>query len=188
MKTRFLIILGMWVGGCGGSHLEADYIPGEPINLLDGPVHLGNDIAHGQSFPNGPAAAARICSLVNLPESTDAFINVRNVRMTETVSNQLTVNGKGFALPMTLERDPYGITSNATTMSPVARVHLEEGPSEICLVSGRKTNGDLDDYEVDQVVLYVHDFSADRVGVRRGLMLGRPPAVMPPSVPWGRDQ
>jgi hypothetical protein len=188
MKTRFLMILGMWVGGCGGSHLEADYIPGEPINLLDGPVHLGNDIAHGQSFPNGPAAAARICSLVSLPDATDAFINVRNVRSTETVSNQLTVNGKPFALPMTLERDPYGVTSNATTISPVARVHLDDGPSEICLVSGRKSNGDLDDFEVDQVVLYVRDFSADRVVVRRGLTLGRPPAVYPPSVPWGREQ
>ena len=186
--TRWLLALVPLVAGCGGSLPAGEYLPGRPVALFDGPLHLGNDIADGQSFPSGPAIAARVCSLVNVSEATDAFIQVRNVRSTETLSNQLTVNATAFSLPMTLERDPYGVTSNAMAVSPVQHVHLEAGPSEVCLVSGVRPSGDLDDFEVEQVVLYVKDISDREVSVRRGLALGAPPPVLRPSTPWGRQQ
>jgi hypothetical protein len=117
-----------------------------------------------------------------------AYLEVQNVRRTESLGDMVTVNGKPFSLPMTLERDPRGLSSNATTASPVELVSLGAGPSEICLIAGQRPCGDLDDYEVDQVMLYVQGVDVGDVSVRRNLTLGRPADVSPPSVPWGRQQ
>ncbi len=187
--SRCLVALLPLTLACGGAALpKGEYLPGAPVALFDGPVHLGNDVAGGQAFASGPAIAARACTLVDVPEPTDALIQVQDIRSTETVSDQLVVNGKAFALPMTLERDPRGVTSNAMTVSPVEQLRLDAGPSEVCLVAGKKSDGDIDDFEVAQVVLYVRDIDASDVSVRRGLLLGEPPPVSRPSVPWGRQQ
>lgn len=174
---------------CGGSqHGVRPFPSGDAIPLFDGPVHLGNDQAGGQAFTTGSAVGARVCSLVHLPEAADVHVQVLNVRMTETLSNLLTINGKGYPLPVTLERDWANSTSVATTQSPVQTVHLEEGPSEICLVAGKMVVGGLDDFEVDNIMLYVSGIDVAKIHVRRGLVLGKPPASHPPSTPWGKDQ
>jgi hypothetical protein len=156
--------------------------------LLDGPAHLGDNLAEGQDFPNGDAAAARVCSLVSLPEPAMAYLEVQNVRHTESLGDLVTVNDKPIRLPMTLERDPRGTSSNSTTASPIELVSLSAGPSEICLVSGVRPSGDLDDFEIDQLVLFVQGIDAANIQVRRNLSLGAPAPVLAPSVPWGRDQ
>jgi hypothetical protein len=175
--------------GCASAPPQLTPFPaGRAILLLDGPVHLGDNRAGGQSFTNGDAAAARVCSLVNMPRPTMAYVQVQNVRQTESLGDLLTVNGKPIRLPITLERDPRGVSSNATSASPVELVSLAAGPSEICLVAGQRPCGDLDDFEVDQVVLFVQGIDEGEVSVRRNLMMGRPAPTAPPSVPWGRDQ
>ncbi len=176
------------LAGCGGSEPFSAYPAGHPVMLLDGPAHLGDNRAEGQDFPTGDAAAARVCSLVNVPHPTRGYLVVQNVRHTESLGDMVTVNDSPIRLPMTLERDPNGMSSNSTSQSPVELVSLAAGPSEICLVSGLRPSGDLDDYEVDQLVLYVQDIDQDDVQVRRNLALGRPAPTTPPSVPWGRDQ
>lgn len=177
------------VAACGGAPARLSPFPaGHAILLLDGPAHLGDNRAGGQSFPNGDAEAARVCSLVNLPHPTMAYLQVQNIRQTESLGDLLTVNGKPTRLPITLERDPHGISSNATSASPIELVSLAAGPSEICLVSGQRPCGDLDDFEVDQVVLFVQGMEPEEISVRRNLMLGRPAPTSPPSLPWGRDQ
>lgn len=179
----------LMTAACAGAPARITPFPaGHAILLLDGPAHLGDNRAGGQSFTNGDAVAARVCSLVNLPRPTMAYVQVQNVRQTESLGDLLTVNGKPIRLPITLERDPRGISSNATSASPVELVSLAAGPSEICLVSGQRPCGDLDDFEVDQVVLFVQGIDEEEVSVRRNLVMGRPAPTAPPSVPWGRDQ
>jgi hypothetical protein len=158
------------------------------VNLLAGPTHLGDNRAGSQNFTSGPATAARVCSLVNLPMTLDTNIQVMNLRNSETLTNLLTVNGKAFPLGVTLERDPREVTPNSMSVSPVFFVRLEAGPSEVCLVAGQKSNGDVDDFEVDQVVLYVQGIDPAAIAVRRGLELGTPPPAQPPSRPWGAQQ
>jgi len=136
------------------------------------------------------ASAARICSLVNLPETIPVYLQVVNLRNSETLSNQMTVNGKPFVLGITLERDPRQVTPLSTQTSPVFPVTLEAGPSEICLVAGRMTTmeGDVDDFEVERLVLFVDKIDPDKISVRKGLTLGEPPNSLPPSRPWGSIQ
>jgi len=184
----YVVGCSVLLGACGGSTPRSDFPPGYPIDLLNGPAHLGDNRAGSQNFPSGMAQAARICALVQLPKSTIAYVQAVNVRNSETLSNQVTVNGAPFALGITLERDPAGVTPLSTQTSPVFSVQLESGPSEICLVAGKKLNGDVDDFEVDQLVLFVDDMDPDDVPVRRGLGLGAPPPSYPPSKPWGAGQ
>lgn len=175
--------------GCGAASQPITGFPhGQPIELLEGPVHLGDDAAGGQAFSSGRARAARVCSLVNMPETRDVYLQVAEVRHTETLANQLTVNGTPFPLPVTLERDPHDRAPNAMSASPVQRVRLEQGPSEICLTAGHKTNGDIDDFEVAGLTLFVEGISIRDIGVRRGLSQGTPIAPTPPSEPWGKRQ
>lgn len=190
LPLRALFILALTTTfACGGAQAPLTPFAGaHAISLLDGPAHLGDNRAGGQSFPNGVAEAGRLCSLVNLPRPTLAYLQVINVRQTESLGDMITVNGKGTSLPMTLERDPHGVSSNATSASPVEPVSLPAGPSEICLVAGQRPCGDIDDYEVDQVLLFVKGIEESEIPVRRSLMLGRPAPTAPPSVPWGRDQ
>lgn len=186
-----ILCAGLFVlAACGGSTPRSAYPPGVPIELLNGPAHLGNNRAGGQNFTSGMAVSARVCSLVNLPETIPAYLQVVNLRNSETLSNQLTVNGKPFALGITLERDPRDQTPLSTQTSPVFPVTLEAGPSEICLVAGRMMNlaGDIDDYEVDRLVLFVDKIEVEKVAVRKGLTLGEPGPTMPPSRPWGANQ
>jgi hypothetical protein len=174
--------------GCAAAPALSPFPHGDAIQLLDHPAHLGDDRATGQSFPNGPATAARTCSLVNMPRTADVYIQVRDVRETESLSDVMTVNGRPYPLPITLERDPRGQTSNATSASPVERVHLEQGPSEICLVAGHRLNGDIDDFEVEALTMFVEGVDPGSIFVRRGLDQGRPQPSYPPSVPWGQRQ
>ena len=174
---------------CGAASPQVtDFPHGEAIQLLDGPAHLGDDRANGQNFPSGAASAARVCSLVNMPATADVYVQVMEVRQTETLSNLLTVNGRPYPLPMTLERDPGDRTSNAMSSSPVQRVRLDQGPSEICLVAGHKADGDVDDFEVAGMTLFVEGVDPHDIGVRRGLTMGQPAPTEPPSVPWGQRQ
>lgn len=183
------LVIALLSLACAGAHPGVRPFPsGDAIPLLDGPVRLGNDQASGQAFTSGDARAARVCSLVNMPAEADVHVQVQNVRMTETVTDLLTINGKAFPLPITLEQDPYNLTSVATTQSPVHTVHLEAGPSEICLVAGVRRLGGLDDFEVDQIVMYVEGMDPAKVSVRRGLTMGRPGPSNPPSVTWGKNQ
>jgi hypothetical protein len=174
---------------CGSSPSTFALFPtGQAVLLLDAPVHLGDNRAGGQSFPNGTAEAGRICSLVNLPRPAQAYLQVTNVRQSESLGDMVTVNGKGISLPMTLERDPAGVSSNAASASPIHAVSLPAGPSEVCLVAGVRPCGDLDDFEVDQVALFVQGIDESQIAVRRNLTLGRPAPTTPPSMPWGREQ
>jgi hypothetical protein len=116
------------------------------------------------------------------------YLEIQNVRHTESLGDVVTINDQPIRLPITLERDPRGVSSNSTSATPIERVSLPAGPSEICLSSGLRPFGDLDDYEVDQMVLHVQGVDPDEVQVRRNLSLGRPAPTTPPSVPWGRDQ
>jgi hypothetical protein len=189
LGSCFALTIASVLAGCGGSEASFARFPaGHPILLLDGPAHLGDNRAEGQDFPNGDAAAARVCSLVSLQQPAMAYLEVQNVRHTESLGDLVTVNDKPIRLPMTLERDSRGTSSNSTTASPIELISLSAGPSEICLVSGLRPSGDLDDFEIDQIVLFVQGVDADDVQVRRNLSLGRPALVVPPSVPWGRDQ
>lgn len=176
------------LAGCGAATPFQQFPAGHPILLLDGPAHVGDNRAEGQDFPTGDAAAARVCSLVNLPRPAMAYLEMQNVRHTESLGDLVTINDQPIRLPMTLERDPRGMSSNSTSASPIERVSLAAGPSEICLVSGLRPSGDLDDFEVDQMVLFVQGVDDEDIQVRRNLSLGRPAPVAPPSVPWGRDQ
>lgn len=177
------------LSACGHAPPKVTPFPhGDAIQLLEGPMHLGDDKAGGQAFPAGLASSARVCSLVNMPDAADVYVQVLEVRNTETLSNLLTINGRPYPLPMTLERDAANQTSNAMSASPVERVRLDQGPSEICLVAGQRTNGDVDDFEVAGLTLFVEGVDVRGIGVRRGLMLGTPPPSTPPSAPWGQQQ
>ncbi|MBL0196978.1 MAG: hypothetical protein IPQ09_22670 [Myxococcales bacterium] len=146
-----LVSLAALVSACGSAPAPFALFPsGQSVLLLDAPVHLGDNRAGGQSFPNGTAEAGRICSLVNLPRAAQAYLQVSNVRQSESLGDMVTINGRGISLPMTLERDHAGVTPNATSASPIHAVSLPAGPSEICLVAGMRQCGDLDDFEVDQ--------------------------------------
>jgi len=181
-------VLATASSACGGSAGASRFPQGDPIQLLSEAAHLGNNRAGSQNFTSGLATAARLCSLVSMPVATDANLQVLNVKNTETLSDQLTVNGKAFPLGISLERDPHEMTPNSTNLSPVFFVHLDAGPSEICLVAGQKPNGDVDDFEVDQVTLFVQGIDPTTVSVRRGLGMGTPPPSAPPSQPWGQTQ
>ncbi|HQY64828.1 MAG TPA: hypothetical protein PK141_25720 [Polyangiaceae bacterium] len=184
-----LVSLAALVSACGSAPAPFALFPsGQSVLLLDAPVHLGDNRAGGQSFPNGTAEAGRICSLVNLPRAAQAYLQVSNVRQSESLGDMVTINGRGISLPMTLERDHAGVTPNATTASPIHAVSLPAGPSEICLVAGMRQCGDLDDFEVDQLALFVQGIDEREISVRRNLTQGRPAPTAPPSVPWGRDQ
>lgn len=165
------------------------YPSGASVALLGHPVHLGDNRATGQNWQSGPATASMHCSLVNMPRATEATLQVVNVRNTETVTDLLTVNQQRFPLGITLEQDAYrGVTPNAMTASPMFRVRLEAGPSQICLVAGVRLSGDVDDFEVDEVMLYTDPSLAGRIQVRHDLTLGAPPPSAPPSSPWGQQQ
>jgi hypothetical protein len=117
-----------------------------------------------------------------MPEEASVYLQVINLRNSETLSNQLTVNGKPFVLGITLERDTRAqVTPLSTQTSPVFPVKLEAGPSEICLVAGQMAYGELDDYEVERVVLFVDDIDPDKIAVRKGLSLGEPAPSMRPG-------
>lgn len=177
------------LAACGGSTPRSAYPPGTPIDLLSGPAHLGNNRAGSQNFTSGMATAARICSLVNMPEAAQVYLQVVNLRNSETLSNQMTVNGKAYALGITLEREPRETTPLSTQSSPVFPTMLEGGPSEICLVAGRQVStGDVDDFEVERLVLFVDNIDPELIAVRKGLSLGEPLASQPPSRPWGANQ
>jgi hypothetical protein len=177
------------VAACGGSTPRSEYPPGTPIDLLDGPAHLGNNRAGSQNFTSGMASAARICSLINMPETASVYLQVVNLRNSETLSNQLTVNGKPFVLGITLERDNRTQeTPLSTQTSPVFPVTLEAGPSEICLVAGQMAYGEIDDFEIERLVLFVNDIDPEKIAVRKGLSLGEPGPSTPPSRPWGANQ
>lgn len=189
-QSRFAALLTLpLLAACGSNMPSVRPFPsGDGIQLLEGPTHIGNDQAGGQAFANGPAKAARVCSLVSMPTAARVHVQVVNLRNAETISNLLTINGKAFPLPVTLERDPYNTTSVATSASPVETVILDEGPTEICLVSGIMKWGGVDDFEVDGLVLWVDGIEPSRIHVRKGLTLGQPPPSSPPSVPWGKHQ
>lgn len=190
-RTRLLILAFALApsAACSGSEPgPSRYPPGYAVPLLSEPAHLGDNRAGSQNFPTGAATAARLCALVNLPATADTYLQAINLRNSETLSNQLTVNGKALILGITLERDPHGVTPISTVTSPVFPVRLEAGPSEICLVAGRKSDGDVDDFEIDQVMLFVDEIDPESITVRRGLGLGAPPPSYPPSRPWGANQ
>lgn len=184
------------VAACSFSLIACGHAPpritpfphGDAIELFDAPVHLGDNLYDDQAFSAGPATAARACSLVNMPRTADVYVQVREVRMSETLSNMLDVNGRKHPLPATLERYPDGQTSNAMSASPVQRIRLDQGPTEVCLVAGHRSTGDLDDFEVAGVTLFVEGIDPHEVGVRRGLMQGLPGSGGPPSMPWGAQQ
>lgn len=188
--VSFLFGLGwsILLGACGGSTPRSDYPPGYPVELLTGPAHLGDNRAGSQNFTSGMAAHARICSLVQLPKTAVVYVQAVNVRNSETLSNILTVNGTQFPLGITLERDSAGVTPLSTQTSPVFTMQIDAGPSEICLVAGKRSDGDVDDFEVDQLVLFVDDINPDTIPVRRNLGIGAPPPSYPPSKPWGAGQ
>jgi hypothetical protein len=161
----------------------------EGIPLLGRPVHLGNNVATGQNWVHGESIAAMNCSLVNLPRSVDGFVQVVGVRNTETLANQLTVNEHAFALPITLEQGHFGgITPSATHQSPLYRVRLPEGPSQVCLIAGQRVSGDVDDFEVDEILLFVEGIRPEHVAVRSGLTRGTPAPTLPNASPWGQQQ
>jgi hypothetical protein len=165
------------------------YPSGEAVALLGHPVHLGDNRAAGQNWQNGPATAAMHCSLVSLPRATDANFQVLNVRNTETIADLLTINQQKFPLGITLEQDSFGgVTPNAMSASPIFNVRLEAGPSQVCLVAGVRRGGDIDDFEADEVMMFVDAALARRVQVRRDITLGSPPPSTPPAAPWGQLQ
>jgi hypothetical protein len=185
------LALALALAGCASRPAPAPLYPrpdAPPIELTDGPLHLGDDRATSQHFPAGPALGARYCALVSVPFSVSAFVRVRDVRGSETLANVLTVNGKAYPLPVTFERDPMGMTSNAMAASPMQQVRLEQGPSEICLVAGQKPCGDLDDFEVSGVDVFVDGLDPRDVAVRKNLVLGTPAPWPRPGVPWGQRQ
>lgn len=186
--ARSLVSLAIGVAalaGCGGSSPMARFPAGHQVLLLDGPVHLGDNRAYGQNFTTGESGGARICSLITLPQPTLAYMQIQNVRQTESLGDEVTVNKKPIRLPITLERDPRGLSSNATSASPMELVSLPAGPSEICVVAGQRPCGDLDDFELDQIVLFVQGVDENAISVRRGLTDGAPAPTRPPSIPWG---
>lgn len=72
--------------GCSaGVRPVTPYPHGDAIQLLDGPVHLGDGRAGGQAFSHGAPSAARVCSLVTMPRSSDVYLQVRNLRQSETL-------------------------------------------------------------------------------------------------------
>ncbi|MCS6901131.1 MAG: hypothetical protein RMJ98_16135 [Myxococcales bacterium] len=172
------------------------------VPLLGRPVHLGNNVATGQNWVHGESSAAMNCSLVNLPRPVDGFVQVigiRNtetlanqligIRNTETLANQLMVNEHAFALPITLEQREFGgITPSATQQSPLYRVRLPEGPSQVCLVAGQRVSGDIDDFEVDEILLFAEGIRPEHIAVRRGLTRGTPAPTVPNASPWGQQQ
>jgi hypothetical protein len=185
-----LAFLAVITTGCGAGVRPVTPHPraaahSDAIQLLDGPVHLGDGRAGGQAFSHGAPSAARVCSLVTMPRSSDAYLQVRNLRQRQTLANVLRVNNVSYPLRITLERDARELTSNAMAASPVQRVRLEQGPSMICLVAGVKTGGDVDDFEVEGLTLFVE---VREVFVRGGMTDGASVGMMPPAVPWGVQQ
>jgi hypothetical protein len=129
------------------------------------------------------------CSLVNLPRPVDGFVQVVGVRNTETLANQLTVNERTFPLPITLEQGEHGgVTPSATQQSPLYRVRLPEGPSQVCLVAGQRVSGDVDDFEVDEILLFAEGIRPEHIAVRSGLTRGTPAPTIPNASPWGQQQ
>lgn len=184
-----LVAVSALATGCASTpRAVTPYPHGDAIQLLDGPVHLGDGRAGGQAFSHGAPSAARVCSLVTMPRASDVYLQVRNLRQSETLANVLRVNNASFPLPITLERDPRELTSNAMAASPVQRVRLEQGPSMVCLVAGVKASGDVDDFEVEGLTLFVEGVEVRDVLVRRGMTDGAPVGMVPPGVTWGVQQ
>ena len=189
LATVLPVATALGLFACGGALPPAHLFPtGKAVLLLDRPVHLGDNVAGGQAFSQGDADASRLCTLVHLPRPSNAHLRVEGLRNSESLKDVITVNGQAFALPITLERDPAGVSSNATAAAPLYPVVLPEGPSEVCIVSGVRPCGDLDDFEVDQVELYLQEVSSSDVSVRRNLGMGRPLPVNRPSKTWGQEQ
>lgn len=159
------------------------------VPLLGAPVHLGNNRATGQNWSNGEASAALHCSLVNLPREAEGFVQILGLRNTETLADQVLVNEQSFSLPITLEQGIYGgVTPSATRLSPLYPVRLPAGPSQVCLVAGQQASGDVDDFEVDEILLFAEGIPAEQITVRKGLTRGTPPPTMPNASPWGQRQ
>ena len=192
------LVLLSTTAGCRRSGDAAVFAPPPPslafpvsrgVPLLQHPVHLGNNVATGQNWVHGASTAAMICSLVNLPRSVEGFVQVVGVRNTETLANQLTVNERSFALPITLEQGQFGgVTPSATQQSPLYRVRLPEGPSQVCLVAGQRGSGDVDDFEVDELLLFADGIHPEYIAVRSGLTRGTPAPTVPNAIPWGQQQ
>lgn len=151
-------------------------------------VHLGDNLADGQAFGNGAAAGARACAIVSVPSGgADVSLRVQGLRSSEVLADVLTVNGRRYPLGITLERGQQS-TSNATVGAPVFQDRLVGGGNQVCLVAGVRPTGDLDDFEVEQVLLDVHGVSAGQVSVNVLAPEGTPPVGAPPSVTWGSLQ
>jgi hypothetical protein len=190
MKPLCLALAALLLMACSpnaGRPVAVPPLPGGQLVLLDH-VHLGDDLADGQAFVFGSSIGARVCSLVNLPMPTEVYVEVRGLRFSESLADQLTINGEAHPLPMTLERNCFPSTSNAMEASSGVWAHLSQGPSEVCLVAGRRLNGDIDDFEVAAVVMYLRGVDPFQVGVRSMAPLGTPPQPYRPSAPWGQWQ
>ena len=191
MKMLLLLSLASLLPACSASPVMLPVAPlpppGGEIILLDR-IHLGDDLADGQAFVFGPSIGARVCSLVNVPAPTEVYVEVRGLRLSESLADLLTINGEPHALPITLERGFFSATSNAMETSAGVWTRLAPGPSEICLVAGRRLSGDIDDFEVSAVVMHLRGVDPGQIGVRSLAPLGAPPQPYRPSTPWGQWQ
>lgn len=182
-------LLSSLITGCGATPAPRDFPSAPGLPLLGHPVHLGNNMATGQNWAHGEATAAIHCSLVNLPREADSFVQVVGIRNTETLADQLQVNGQTFALPITLEQGTYGgITPSATRQSPLYKVRLPAGPSQVCLVAGERARGDVDDFEVDEVLLFAEGIPPEQIAINKGLTRGAPAPTLPNATTWGQHQ
>ncbi len=151
-------------------------------------VHLGDNQADGQAFGVGAAVGARACAIVSVPSGgAEVSLRVQGLRSSEVLSDVLTINGRRYPLGITLERGPAS-TSNATVGAPVFQDRLVGGGNQLCLVAGVRQSGDLDDFEVEQVLLDVHGLPAGQVSVNVLAPEGTPPVGAPPSLTWGSVQ
>lgn len=169
--------------------VEPPRAPVGSTHVLLQSVHLGDNRADGQAFGTGASAGARVCALVSLPSGgADVTLRIQGLRNSEVLADVLTVNGRRFPLGITLERSAYPSTSNAMVGAPVFHDHLIGGPNQICLVAGERPSGDLDDFEVEQVLVDVHGVPPGQVAVNVLTAEGTPPLGAPPSLPWGTVQ
>ncbi|MCC6648501.1 MAG: hypothetical protein IT374_23395 [Polyangiaceae bacterium] len=152
-------------------------------------VHLGDNLADGQAFGAGASSGARACALVSVPSGgAEITVRVQGLRSTEVLSDVLTINGRRYPLGITLERGATPWTSNATVGAPAFSDRLVAGGNQLCLVAGARSSGDLDDFEVEQVLVDVHGVPAGQVSVNVLAPEGTPGIGAPPSLPWGAVQ
>lgn len=152
-------------------------------------VHLGDNLADGQAFGTGASVGARACAIISVPPGgAEATIRVQGLRSSEVLSDVLSVNGRRYPLGITLERGASPSTSNATVGAPAFQDHLVGGGNQVCLVAGVRPSGDLDDFEVEQVLVDVHGVSSGLVSVNVLAPEGSPQIGAPPSLPWGAVQ